>query len=205
LGLNTVFFAKIVKSHESSQTMYLRYNEENNGHLMISFMAINTNIDETENVTSSSTNSSFQEYDRHFKAALIDLEIDEMDIPEIDYSVEFSLNSSKFYSVVNQLKQFGDCLQLYCTEETIKLSTETETMGNMLVEIKLEELLEFAIEEAKKMDLVFSINYVHNFCQFYKIAKDVHLYFSDDYPMKMTYNMIDGGSLCFYLAPKITD
>jgi hypothetical protein len=82
----------------------------------------------------------------------------------------------------------------------------------MTVEIKIEEVTEFAIDEDKELRLSFSLNYVHNICQFHKIARDVEICLCEEYPMRMTYVLGDGGTgvegappanMRFYLAPKI--
>ena len=65
--------------------------------------------------------------------------------------------------------------------------------------------LEFAIEEDKKMELGFSLKYLHDICLYQKICKNISIGISDTSPLKASYMLDNDASLSFYLAPKVDD
>jgi len=74
------------------------------------------------------------------------------------------------------------------------------------VEIDINELTEYAIEENETVKLSFSLTILHNVCMYSKISKNVNLYLKDNFPMKICYALGDNDAkLTFYLAPKMSD
>jgi DNA polymerase III sliding clamp (beta) subunit (PCNA family) len=76
----------------------------------------------------------------------------------------------------------------------------------MTVDININDLDSFAINEGENLSLSFSLSYLHNICMYSKISKDIEIKLTRDYPMKITYLLGDENSkMTFYLAPKIND
>lgn len=232
LGVNVHILCKILTSRERTQKMRIVHtsSEENAGagadsdeKMFIYFTAGNAasaataavpmQVDgaataavvATNKITSSSSISF--DFDRHFEMPLVDITSESLDIPEIDYAAELSLQSSKFFSVVSQLKQFGDTMEMFCTEERIEITSTSPGAGKMCVDIKIEELTSYAINENEQLRLSYSLGQLYNICMFYKISphREVHLALSDNFPMRFTYNLDDTAFITFYLAPKIAD
>ncbi|NCA17368.1 MAG: hypothetical protein EBS90_10050, partial [Betaproteobacteria bacterium] len=62
----------------------------------------------------------------------------------------------------------------------------------MRVDVGIDELTAFAINEGETLNLAFSLNYIHNMCLYNKLSKDIDIKISTDYPMKIGYQLIDG-------------
>lgn len=79
----------------------------------------------------------------------------------------------------------------------------------MFVEIKIDDLTTFIIDEGGKLHLSFSLQYLHNICLYHKLAKEIEIKLSEAYPVQIIYDL--GGEhgnnakIKFYLAPKIND
>jgi proliferating cell nuclear antigen PCNA len=145
-------------------------------------------------------------FDKHFELPLMDIDEEMMAIPEIEYQAEFSLSSANYSNMINQMKMFGDCLEIKCSEERIDLLSNSVDLGKMSVNIPIEDLTEFSINEGETLDISFSLNYMHMFCMYSKLSKDVNLSVSDNYPMKMVYKLgEEGAEMIFYLAPKLSN
>lgn len=154
---------------------------------------------------SANTPAPYVEFDRHFELSLIDIECELMAIPEIDYQAEFSISSIKFASIVNQLKIFGDTLDFKCTEENIIMYSVSKEQGKMFVEINIDDLSSYAIEEGETVNLSFSIKYLQNICLYSKITREIEIKLLKNYPLKIIYRLYEGAELTFYLAPKINE
>ena len=188
IGIHANMLFKILNTRDKSQNIELIYNETDDK-LYINF---------------SSTNASV--FDKRFELPLIDLDCELMAIPESESEAEFSIDSTIFSNLINQLKIFGDTIEIQCTEEKIILHSISEEAGKMLVDINIDDLTEYSITEGEIMKLSFSLTMLHNICMYNKISKEVEIHLIREFPMKIKYILgDDNASFTFFLAPKISD
>jgi len=189
IGLNSVLLFKILSTRDKIQEISLTFDPENNDKLFISFTSENKTI-----------------FDKHFEMPLMDLEEQLMDIPAMESDAEFSIPSLTFAGLVNQLKMFGDTIDVICTEEKIEMNSLSEGFGKMSVNINIDDLESYAINEGEIIHLSFSLNILNNICAYHKITKDIEVKFIKNFPMKLIYYLGDeNAKMTFYLAPKIND
>ena len=101
---------------------------------------------------------------------------------------------------------FGDTMDLQCSEDKIMLYSQSQTMGKMFVEIKIDDLTAFAIDEGDELKLSFSLNSLHSVCMYNKLASEIEIKIKTDFPMKLIYSLgEDNIKMTFYLAPKMLD
>ena len=113
-----------------------------------------------------------------------------------------------FATLIDQLKMFGDTLRIECSEDKITLFSESMESGKMVVDIPIDDLSSFAIEEDQELDLSFSLVHLYNICSYSKIAKNIDISMTTNYPIRIQYLLDDVDSnakLLFYLAPKMDD
>ena len=204
IGVSSSMLYKILNSREKTQLIEISYSQEENDKLFVRMRNPGgTPVNKTD-------------FEKHFEIPLMDIDSDTMDIPAIEHQAEITISSYHFASIINQLKMFGDTMDIQCSEEKILLGSNSHENGKMFVEIKIDDLSSFIIDEGKELSLAFSLTYLHNICLYNKIAKEVEVKFSSDYPMQMTYYLdalgegqeerpVDSAKLSFYLAPKIAD
>ena len=191
LGIHSTIFYKILASREKTQSIHIVYRSDEDT-LQIHF-----------------TSENKIEFAKRFEIPLIDLDTDIMSIPEITHQAEFTLSSPHFSSIIAQLQMFGDTMDIECNEENIMLSATSQDTGKMFVEIKIEDLTSFIIDEGGKLNLSFSLQYLHSICLYNKLAKELEIKLSDASPLQVVYDL--GGEngnnakIKFYLAPKIQD
>jgi proliferating cell nuclear antigen len=128
-----------------------------------------------------------------------------MTIPPIEYVAEFTVPSGVFSGLINQLKMFGDSMDITCSEEKIVLFSNSPDSGKMSVEMDIDDLTSFSINEGEELNLSFSLNFLHNICSFNKLAKEMEIKLANDYPLAIVYDLNGEGFMKFYLAPKIDD
>lgn len=197
IGINSFILQKILSSRDKSQTIKILYEDEQNDHLYIHMESLNKNI-----------------FPRYFDVPLIDLEQEMMNIPHTEYQAEISLPSAHFATLIQQLKGFGDVLEISCNENQIHMISKSIENGGMYVEIKIDELTGFSIEENEELHLSYSLQYLATICAFSKISKEVELKLKKDHPLCIEYVIgeKDGtigdesthlAKMKYYLAPKI--
>jgi proliferating cell nuclear antigen PCNA len=200
IGVNSIIFFKILSTRDKCQNIEIQCTDTMDK-LLIKFVSDNKTI-----------------FDKTFEMPLIDLDAEIMSIHDIDYQAEFTLPSTNFYNLVNQLKMFGDTMDIECSEDKIVLFSDAQDCGKMSANISIDELTSFSIEEGEKIQMSFSLVHLHSIAQFHKLAKEVELSFKREYPIKIIYNLggnndsstqnENGGvlpTIRFYLAPKIPD
>lgn len=203
VGISSSMLYKVLNSREKTQGVEIDYSDTETDKLHI-------HLRNPEDVPANKT-----DFEKHFEIPLIDLDEDTMDIPAIEYQAEIAISSYHYATIINQLKMFGDTMEIQCSEEKIMFVSHSPENGKMFVEIKIDDLSSFIIDEGSQLLLSFSLTYLHNICLYNKIAKEVYLQFSKDFPMKLSY-FLDSGSvdieteeirpkLSFYLAPKINN
>jgi proliferating cell nuclear antigen PCNA len=201
VGINVGLFYKILNTRDEGQEIFIKYDSEKQDKLYLHF------------ITSSSSSKPL--FDKHFELPLIEIETEMMSIPDVEYSVEFSLSSSNFASIVGQLKQFGSDMIIRCNEEEIRLSSKSTDAGNMSVVVPIDDLSLFAIDEGMSLCLSFSLSHLYNICSFHKVSDNINLRFSDNYPLKATYllekladeeeDVSNKARIVVFLAPRISD
>ena len=76
----------------------------------------------------------------------------------------------------------------------------------MSVDIPIDDLISFAIEEDKQLNISFALTYLHNICLYNKLANNVDISMTTDYPIRIQYLLDDSDAkIVYYLAPKIDD
>ena len=146
-------------------------------------------------------------FDKHFELPLIDIDEEGMQIPEIEYTAELAMHSSQFADIITQLKMFGDTMEVQCSEEQITLASTSQDQGKMFVEIGINDLSEFAIDEGANLALSFSLTYLKHFCAYSRISELVSIKIGESYPMRISYSLgeQEDANLVFHLAPKMND
>jgi len=206
IGLSSTLLYKILNAREKTQIIEILYTSEDTDRLYVHLRNPETG-----------GGSAKTDFEKRFEIPLMEIDSDVMEIPPIEHQAEITISSYHFASIINQLKMFGDSMEIQCSEEKIMLVSHSPENGKMFVEIKIDDLSSFIIDEGGDLSLAFSLSYLHNICLYNKIAKEVDLKFSSNYPMQVSYYLdqsLDSensdesrkrAQISFFLAPKIND
>jgi proliferating cell nuclear antigen PCNA len=154
--------------------------------------------------TLANLSSKKSDYNRYFKLPLIDYEYEEMNIPETEYDAGFSISSKKVTDMLAQLSNFGNDLNIKCSQECVDFKTNGDS-GEMRVNIPIDDLSSYAIVEDEEINLNYSLIYVSKMCVTNKLTANIDFNLSNESPMKIIYDLGNESSLEFYIAPKLSD
>jgi proliferating cell nuclear antigen len=190
LGISSSLLFRVLNARDKTQNITLDYD-----------------ISEADKLNIHFTGDNKQEFDKHFELSLIDIDSEIMEIPTIEYQAELTLGSQNFANIINQLKMFGDNLDFKCSEKEIMLCSSSLEQGKMYVEIEIDDLSSFAIDENETIQSSFSLTFMHNIGLYNKLSKEIEIKISNAYPLKMIYKlpMNEDAQMIFYLAPKINE
>jgi proliferating cell nuclear antigen len=191
LGINSTILFRILNTYEKGQNMNINYDLSNSDKLEVHFTNNDSNL---KNV-----------FDKHFELPLIDIDSEIMSIPEFESQADILIPSNKFANIINQLKLFGDSMEIECSEEKIMLVASSIDTGKMYVEMKIDDLQSYSINEGQDVNISFSLQFLNNICYYSKLSKDIEIKITENYPMKITYDLMDEAKIVYYLAPKISD
>jgi len=190
LGINLVNMAKIMKCAANDDSVTLKAREDGD---TITFIF----------------ESDDQERQSEYEIKLMELDGDNLGIPETEHSCIIRMPSAEFARICRDLSQLGDTLQITCTKNGVKFSTKGD-IGNGAV--RLSQTTKVGKEEdAVTIDLrdpcitTFAIKYLIAFTKATPLANQVTLYVSNDVPIVVEYEIKRMGHLRYYLAPKIDD
>ena len=207
IGLHSSLFYKVLKKREKHQKIHLECSDANTDYIEVHLTSI---IEGTES-TSAIDKTIF---DKHFHIPSIEIETELVAIPEMEYQAEFVLDSDAFANLINQLKDFGDALEMECSEEKIELRANSSENGRMLTAIPMADLSEYAIEDGEKIVSEFALKYLHEIGSYKSISKHVEISLSRDFPMRILFRLGGGEGeiavefepkLLFFIAPKMAD
>lgn len=189
IGMNTILFLKVLTTREKGQSIHIELMSSDSEKLNIQFQSENSMFNKT------------------FELPMVDLDTDIMCIPEMEYQAEFSLPSSHLYGLVNQLKLFGDSMDICCSEEKITLCSNSVDSGKMMVNINIDDMTSFAIDEGQIINMSFSLNHLYNMVQFHKISTNMEIFLKEEFPFKLRMNLAGDSDayISMFLAPKISD
>lgn len=216
IGFNSTFLHRILSSRDKEQQIQLVYSSEDADNLLIHLTKSDDVVVTVAESDAASVNTKTKTkdkkpvtntFDKHFELPLIDIEEEGMQIPDIEYTAELAMHSAQFADIITQLKMFGDTMEVQCSEERITLASTSQDQGKMFVEIGINDLSEFAIDEGANLALSFSLTYLKHFCAYSRISELVSIKIGESYPMRIGYSLgeHEDASLVFHLAPKIND
>jgi len=197
VGISSTILGRILLSRDKKQVIELDIPTQDRDKFDIHFLNPET--------TKSNGTEVSKTFEKHFEIPLIDLDEEIMNIPDMEYQAEFSLPSSNFADIIQQLKMFGDTMDVFCSEEKIALTSNSPESGKMEVEIKIDDLTNFAINEGETLQLSYSLTYLHYICLYNKLAKEVEIKLYDQFPLQVLYKLGENANMKFFLAPKIDE
>ena len=211
IGLHVTCLYKILSTRDKAQEIRISYDVDESDRLYFHFTcgrsltnSIATAVAEDAPVAAKDVDNKAV-FDKRLELPLMDIDSETMHIPETECQAEFSILSGTFANLIHQLKLFGETLEIECSEDKILLNSLSVETGKMSVEIDINDLTEFSINEGETMNLSFSLSILNSICMYNKLTKEVVIQLTNHFPMKVKYDLGEEATLCFYLAPRVSD
>jgi proliferating cell nuclear antigen len=128
----------------------------------------------------------------------VDLESDEMDIPDMDVEVEITADSSVLQKYIKNIASFGDTIEFKTVGNEIVMKTSGD-IGS--VELRVDQPI--AIHGT--MSASFASRYLVTFMKAANISKKIRINLHSELPVMFEYEFAENSFIKFFLAPKITD
>ena len=176
---------KVLNAREDDQTLEIALSKENEDKIYITFNG--------------------GKMCKYFELPLINVDGDLLNTNElIETDIDLTIEAKTFCDLINQLLIFDEILTLTFSEDKIDMKSSGNE-GSMQVEMKIDDIKEYAIAEATTIVQSYSLKYIHLMCQFNKLAPEMNMGFSKDKPMTMKYDLLEESYVRIHLAPKMVD
>lgn len=143
-------------------------------------------------------------FEHFFELNLIDVNEYSLEIPSVDYDVEFTIPSKKLVDVLLELNTFGSDLNIKCSETLVELNANGD-FTKLKVNIPIDDLDEYVINEGEDINISFSLSHLSKMCTSMKLSSTINVALSRENPMLLKYNLGDDSNVSFFIAPKISD
>lgn len=143
-----------------------------------------------------------------FYIKLMDLDDNDIDIPETEFSSIITMPSSDLHSLCKQYKEFATEIDIKSVGDQVIFSFEgDETTGksrlcnneNGLIVQKCSD------DDEEIIQAKFILKYLVLFSKAYNLSNTVEIFLKNDYPMVLKYSIADLGTLKFCLAPMVDE
>lgn len=176
---------KVLNAREDDQTLEIELSKENEDKIYITFNG--------------------GKMCKYFELPLINVDSELLNTSEMrETDIDLTIEAKTFCDLINQLLIFDEILTLTFSEDKIDMKSSGNE-GSMQVEMKIDDIKEYAIAEGTTIVQSYSLKYIHLMCQFNKLAAEMNMGFSKDKPMTMKYDLLEDSYVMIHLAPKMTD
>lgn len=129
---------------------------------------------------------------------LFDVDEESLAVPEgLEYAAVAKMSAADLWAVVKDLAVIGDTVDITVAPGSVSFATAGD-IGR--AEITLRD-----VETAANIAQSFSLRYIVSFIEARALASDVTLYLSQDFPLRASFDIGNGRTLDYFLAPKIDD
>lgn len=150
-----------------------------------------------------------QERISDFELKLMDIDSEQLGIPDTDYSATIKMPSGEFQRICRDLSSIGDTVVVSVTKDGVKFST-TGDIGSANITVRQNTAVDkqedqTVIDLQEPVTLTFALRYLNSFAKATPLSAFVILSMSKELPIVVEYRINDMGHVKFYLAPKIED
>ena len=185
LGLNVGILMKILNHLNHNDELIFSYNEDS---LDISFI-----------------NSKYQ---KNYNIKLMDIDSDELSIFNCDNCTCINIESKYFNEIIKDLCDIGDVVKFNIYKDGIdgeNQNIELECFGDMTSLGMIISNDDLTIDNLQNVNLEFSLNNLETFSKGYNLNKHMTIEIDNNYPLKLSYKIMDTGYINYFLAPRIED
>jgi proliferating cell nuclear antigen len=141
---------------------------------------------------------------RTFEIPLIEVSTEKPPIDQLAFDGSISMNSDLFSDGIADAEVIGDSVIIEANSEGFSMRAKGDVRSSNLEVGKNESGL-LKLEVRDKIRAQYPLEYLKKMVKAGKVANNVTIDFSSDYPLRMTFKAIDKMSLSFILAPRVSE
>jgi proliferating cell nuclear antigen len=139
---------------------------------------------------------------RTFSLPLIEIEETEQKVPNLSFPVIISTATSVLNDAIDDADIVSESVTFAAEPEKMMVSAEGD-LSKASIDIPADDLTKISSDTKAGVKSKYSIEYLKKMMQGSKLANEVNIHFSQDYPLKLEYKVVDKVLLSFILAPRV--
>lgn len=149
-------------------------------------------------------------FDKEFRVPLFNLDEDLMGAPDADTDTDIVVSSARWAKVIDELSNFGDVANIRCTSDATFMAASDQSKGTQMeCKIGLDDVDEYEARD-EEFSISFPLNFLHRAAAVRHAAglgpvHTVTINITEGMPLITDYDLGNGASVKFYLAPRAND
>ncbi|MBI2668493.1 proliferating cell nuclear antigen (pcna) [Candidatus Woesearchaeota archaeon] len=139
---------------------------------------------------------------RSFSIATLELEEKDQRVPELNFPLTVEMDSSLLSESIEDVSVVAESVTFLGEKNLLLIKAEGD-LSKALIEIKSDDHTQIKATSADKHKAKFSLEYLKKMANGGKLADRVTVHFSNDYPLKLEYKVVDKLLMSFILAPRV--
>lgn len=139
---------------------------------------------------------------RTFSLPVIEIEEKEQRIPNLQFPLTVTLPAQTLNDAITDADIVAESVSLVCEPELFAVHAQGDH-SNANIEMKASDSVRIQSTTQANVKAKYSIEYLKKMISGGKLAELVDVQFSQDYPLRLDYKLVDRLSLSFILAPRV--
>ncbi len=143
---------------------------------------------------------------RTFSLALLDIDIEEIpmdNLLQIEYPSKWVIDPEFLVEAIKDAEIYSEILNIKAEEEKGLTFSSSGQIGEMIYNLGSEDLIETQITD--KNTGAYSLTFLKAILKIAPITEKLEISLKTDHPLKMIYNLLEGGELSYFLAPRVEE
>ena len=181
VGLNMATFFKLIKTITNTDTVSFYIDSEHTHEFCLKI----ENADKNSNTL--------------FKLKMLDIDEDEIKIPEIQLDSVITMPSNEFQRICRDMMNIAEFIEIVSTNNQLKLSCEGEFASQETIIGETTHGLNVN-NTNNTIGGKFSLKYINLFTKSTNLSNTLDIYLKNDFPLMLKYNVANLGDIMFILA-----
>ena len=143
---------------------------------------------------------------RNFSLALLDIEIEEIpmeNLLKIEYSSKWVIDTEYLIEAIKDAEIYSEILNMKAEEGKGLIFSSSGQIGEMEYDLSIDDLIESHIDET--CSGAYSLTFLKAILKIAPITEKLEISLKTDHPLKMIFDLLEGGELSYFLAPRVEE
>jgi len=168
--------------------------------------SVEINFDETDQKIKIKMQREGMSRTRTFSLALLDIEIEEIpmdNLLKIEYPSKWVIEPPFLVEAIKDAEIYSEILNIAANEGKGLIFSSAGQIGEMEYSLGEDDLIETDIEGSSNG--AYSLTFLKAILKIASITEKLEISLKTDHPLKMIFNLLEGGELSYFLAPRVEE
>lgn len=168
--------------------------------------SVEINFNETEQKIKIKMQREGMSRTRTFSLALLDIDIEEIpmeNLLKIEYPSKWVIEPGFLVEAIKDAEIYSEILNIAAIEDQGLIFSSSGQIGEMEYNLSEDDLIETNIDGSSNG--AYSLTFLKAILKIASITEKLEISLKTDHPLKMIFNLLEGGELSYFLAPRVEE